>query len=195
MLYVSCRNDGTIHPASRPTAASSCGSRAWASPPAWPSTRTRISSSVTAAAPSSKSARIGWSSSSPRSSPLSPRTTWPSAPDGELYVSGPTDFELRPYRPHQRPGRSQRSSIRGLGRPQRSGLSIATAISASLPRLGRPARHRAPHARRPRRAGAEPGQRSRRLGAAAHAPRRAHCTTTSALFSLDWDVEGLPLPR
>jgi sugar lactone lactonase YvrE len=108
---------------------------------------------------------------------------------GDLYVSGPTTSSFdRVYRIS--PGGEPKLFYRGLGRPQ--GLAFDRGgnlyVAASLG--GRRGIVRiTPEAE------AELVLSGNDLvGLALMPAHRAYITTTSALFSIDWDVEGLPLP-
>jgi sugar lactone lactonase YvrE len=111
------------------------------------------------------------------------------SPAGELYVAGPTTSSFdRVYRITQ--GGEVTTFFRGLGRPQ--GLAFDRKgnlfVGASL--AGRRGIVRI----------SEEGKAELVLGGQGIVgmtllpTRRAFVVTTGALFSLDWDVEGLPLP-
>ncbi len=110
------------------------------------------------------------------------------SPAGELFVTGPTTSSFdRVYQ--ITPGGEVSVFFRGLGRPQglafdRFGnLYVAASLGGKrgIVRL-------TPHARAEVVLGG-----SNIVGLALLPSRRAMITTTSALYSLDWDVEGLPL--
>jgi sugar lactone lactonase YvrE len=111
------------------------------------------------------------------------------SPEGELFVAGPTTSSFdRVYRITQ--GGEVKTYFRGLGRPQ--GLAFDRKgnlyLGASLG--GRRGIVRI----------SDEGKAELVLGGegivgmALLLTRRAFVVTTGSLFSLDWDVEGLPLP-
>jgi sugar lactone lactonase YvrE len=112
------------------------------------------------------------------------------SPTGELFVTGPTTSSFdRVFRINQKGEIS--TFFRGLGRPQglafdRKGNLYVTASYAGRRGVVRIA----------------PDGRAEQVlcgsglvGIALLPGNRAILATSSALFSLDWDVEGLPLPR
>jgi len=110
------------------------------------------------------------------------------SPTGDLYVTGPTTSSFdRVY--NITPGGDVTVFFRGLGRPQglafdRFGnLYVAASLSGrrGIVRL-------TPHAEPQVVLGG-----SNIVGLALMPSRRAMITTNSAIYSLDWDVEGLPL--
>jgi DNA-binding beta-propeller fold protein YncE len=110
------------------------------------------------------------------------------SPTGDLYVTGPTTSSFdRVYK--ITPGGDVSVFFRGLGRPQglafdRFGnLYVAASFSGrrGIVRLS-------PHAEPQVVLGG-----SNIVGLALMPSRRAMITTNSAIYSLDWDVEGLPL--
>ncbi|MGH9680156.1 MAG: IPT/TIG domain-containing protein [Candidatus Acidiferrales bacterium] len=112
------------------------------------------------------------------------------SPTGELFVTGPTTSSFdRVYRINQKGEIS--AFYRGLGRPQglafdrRGNLYMAASLEGrrGIVRIS-------PDARAELVIGG-----SGLVGLALLPGHRAILATTSALFSLDWDVEGLPLPR
>jgi sugar lactone lactonase YvrE len=111
------------------------------------------------------------------------------SPAGELYVTGPTrsSFEHIYHITH---GGEVKSFYRGLGRPQ--GLAFDRAgnlyVAASL-RGRRGIVRISPDAKAELVLGG-----GGIVGMALLPSRRAYVVTTGSLFSLDWDVEGLPLP-
>ena len=175
--------------ASPRTAALSFGWKAWASPPGSPSMPSATSLSAIAAARFSRSAPTGRFLSLPPSSLPSPHTIWPSAPAGELHVAGPTTSS---YDRIVRINRQGEVSLfyRGLGRPQ--GLAFDREgrlyVAASL------------NGRRGVARITPQGQAEFVLsgmglvGLALLPTRRAVLATSSGLFTMDWNVEGLPLP-
>ncbi|MFZ0819370.1 MAG: IPT/TIG domain-containing protein [Candidatus Acidiferrales bacterium] len=111
------------------------------------------------------------------------------SPAGELFVAGPTTSSFdRVYRITQ--GGEVTTFFRGLGRPQglafdrKGNLYVAASIAGrrGIVRIS------------------DDGKAELVLGGqgivgmALLPTRRAFVVTTGALFSLDWDVEGLPLP-
>ncbi len=112
------------------------------------------------------------------------------SPAGELYVTGPTTSSFdRVYRIGQ--GGDVTIFYRGLGRPQGIAFDRAGNLYAAASVGGRRGIVRvSPDAR------AELVLSGGGLVGLALLPtRRAILATTGALYSLDWDVEGLPLPR
>ena len=112
------------------------------------------------------------------------------SPGGELFVTGPTTSSFdRVYRINQNGQVS--SFFRGLGRPQ--GLAFDRVghlyVAASLG--GRRGVVRIT----PEGSAEHVLSGSGLVGLALLPGRRAILATSSAVFSLDWDVEGLPLPR
>lgn len=111
------------------------------------------------------------------------------SPAGELYVTGPTTSSFdRVYRITQ--GGEVKSYFRGLGRPQglafdrQGNLYVAASLGG-----------RRGIVRITPDANAELVLSGHNIiGLALLPSRRAYIATTAALFSLDWDVEGLPLP-
>ena len=111
------------------------------------------------------------------------------SPAGELYVTGPTtsSFE-RIYR--ITPGGEVKCFYRGLGRPQGLAFDRAGNLYVAASFGGRRGIVRVtPDAKAELVLGG-----SGIVGMALLPTRRAYIATTGALFSLDWDVEGLPLP-
>lgn len=111
------------------------------------------------------------------------------SPAGELYATGPATSSFdRVYRITQ--GGEVNSFFRGLGRPQ--GLAFDRAgnlyVAASLG--GRRGIVRITLDAKAELVLSGSGI----VGLALLPSRRAYVATTGALFSLDWDVEGLPLP-
>jgi sugar lactone lactonase YvrE len=109
--------------------------------------------------------------------------------EGDLYVSGPTTSSFdRVYRITQ--GGEVKLFFRGLGRPQglafdrRGSLYVAASLGgrSGIVRI-------TPDSKAELVLGG-----NSIVGLALLPSRRAYVTTTGALFSLDWDVEGLPLP-
>ena len=108
-------------------------------------------------------------------------------PSGDLFVTGPTTSSFdRVYRIN-RAAKSSRIFADLDGR--KAWLLIATEICTSRRRM-RTARHRAHHAGRQSRHGSE---RLGLVGLALLPSGRAIFATTNALFTLDWDVRGFPL--
>ena len=110
-------------------------------------------------------------------------------PSGDLYVTGPTTSSYdRVYRITQ--GGDVTTFFRGLGTSARAWRLTATAIYTSRLRLAGDAASFASRRRRmPRSSSAAPGL----VGMALQPSGRAILATTGALFTLDWDVRGLPL--
>jgi len=110
------------------------------------------------------------------------------SPAGELFVTGPTTSSFdRVYRITR--GGEVSDFYRGLGRPQ--GLAFDRAgnlyVAASL--AGRRGIVRLTPDARAELAASGPGI----VGLALLPTQRAVIATTNALYSLDWDIEGLPL--
>jgi sugar lactone lactonase YvrE len=112
------------------------------------------------------------------------------SPTGELFVTGPTTSSFdRVFRINQKGEIS--TFFRGLGRPQglafdRKGNLYVTASYAGRRGIVRIA----PDGKAEQVLGG-----SGLVGLALLPGHRAILATSGALFSLDWDVEGLPLPR
>jgi hypothetical protein len=112
------------------------------------------------------------------------------SPTGELFVTGPTTSSFdRVFRINQKGEIS--TFFRGLGRPQglafdRKGNLYVTASYAGRRGIVRIA----PDGKAEQVLGG-----SGLVGLALLPGNRAILATSGALFSLDWDVEGLPLPR
>src|SRR6267143_6129677 len=170
-------------------AARNSGSRAWARRRESRSTPSATCSSATAAAQFSKSAPAGRYSCSRRSS-LPSAYHLAFSPTGELFVTGPTTSSFdRVFRINQKGEIS--TFFRGLGRPQglafdRKGNLYVTASYAGRRGIVRIA----PDGTAELVLGG-----SGLVGLTLLPGNRAILATSSALFSLDWDVEGLPLPR
>jgi sugar lactone lactonase YvrE len=111
------------------------------------------------------------------------------SPSGELYVSGPTTSSFDHVCRISQQGQVS-LFYRGLGRPQGLAFDRAGNLYVAASIGGRRGIVRiTPEAK------AELVlSGSGLVGLALLPARRAVLTTTSALFSLDWDVEGLPLP-
>jgi DNA-binding beta-propeller fold protein YncE len=112
------------------------------------------------------------------------------SPTGELFVTGPTTSSFdRVYRINQKGEIS--TFFRGLGRPQGLAFDRRGNLYVAGSYLGRRGIVRiAPDG------GAELVLGGSGLVGMALLPgNRAILATSGALFSLDWDVEGLPLPR
>jgi sugar lactone lactonase YvrE len=112
------------------------------------------------------------------------------SPTGELFVTGPTTSSFdRVYRISQKGEIS--SFFRGLGRPQGLAFDRKGNLYVAASYGGRRGIVRI----------AADGHAEQVLGGsgivglALLPENRAILATTGALFSLDWDVEGLPLPR
>ena len=171
-----------------PMAARCNGSKAWASPRASPSTRAAASTSAIAAARFSRSARSAKFLCSRRSSPRSPPITWRSVRRASFSSPGPR------HRAYDRvfrisPAGEVSVFFRGLGRPQ--GLAFdRLGISMSRDRSAASAASCASH---PQAEAEVVLGGSNIVGLALLPTHRAMIATNSALFTLDWDVEGLPL--
>ena len=111
------------------------------------------------------------------------------SPAGELYVTGPTTSSYeRIYRITQ--GGEVKSFYRGLGRPQGLAFDRTGNLYVAASFGGRRGIVRVtPDAKAELVLGG-----SGIVGMALLPTRRAYIATTGSLFSLDWDVEGLPLP-
>ena len=112
------------------------------------------------------------------------------SPDGDLYVSGPTTSSFDHILRIDHHGEMS-LFYRGLGRPQgmafdRQGNLYVAASKGGLRGVVRI---------RPYASAADVVVSGAGLVGLALLSRRAILTNTNALFSLDWDVEGLPLPR
>jgi sugar lactone lactonase YvrE len=110
------------------------------------------------------------------------------ASDGDLYVTGPTTSSFdRVFR--ITPGGDVTTFFRGLGRPQgmafdrNSNLYVAASLSGrrGIVRISRDGKAQLVLSG----VGV--------VGMALQPTQRAYIVTTGALFSLDWDVAGLPL--
>ena len=113
------------------------------------------------------------------------------SPEGELYVSGPTTSS---YDHICRINHQGEISLfyRGLGRPQGMAFDREGNLYVAASKGGRRGIVRI----RPDGSEADLVLSGHGLVGLALLPtKRAVLTTSSALFSLDWDVEGLPLPR
>ncbi len=109
-------------------------------------------------------------------------------PSGDLYVTGPTTSSYdRVYRITQ--GGEVTSFYRGLGRPQGLAFDRDGNLYVAASHGGRRGIVRIT----PQGTGRSGAERlgARRPGAAALRPRHSHYQR--ALFTLDWDVRGLPL--
>lgn len=111
------------------------------------------------------------------------------SPAGELYATGPTTSSFdRVYRISQ--GGDVKTFYRGLGRPQ--GLAFDRAgnlyVAASL------GGHQGIVRVTPEAKAELVLSGNGIVGMALLPTRRAYVATTGALYSLDWDIEGLPLP-
>jgi sugar lactone lactonase YvrE len=110
------------------------------------------------------------------------------SPADELYVTGPTTSSFdRVYRIN--PGGEVSTFFRGLGRPQ----GLAFDRLGNLYVAGSLAGKRGIIRITPQAEAELALSGSNIVGLALLPSRRAMITTTSALYSLDWDVEGLPL--
>ena len=112
------------------------------------------------------------------------------SPTGELFVTGPTTSSFdRVYRINQKGEAS--TFFRGLGRPQGLAFDRQENLYVAASYGGRRGIVRiAPDAKAELVLGG-----SGLVGMVLLPGHRAILATSSAIFSLDWDVEGLPLPR
>lgn len=111
------------------------------------------------------------------------------SPSGELYVSGPTTSSFdRVYRIS--PGGEGETFYRGLGRPQGLAFDRAGNLYVVASISGRRGVVRIT----PEKQAELVLSGNDLVGLALLSTHRAFLTTTSALFSLDWDVEGLTIP-
>jgi sugar lactone lactonase YvrE len=112
------------------------------------------------------------------------------SPAGELYVSGPTTSSFDHISRVDRQGRVS-VFFRGLGRPQGLAFDRQGNLYVAASHLGRRGIVRiTPDGQ------AELALSGNNLVGIALLPtRRAVLTTTDSLFTLDWDVEGWPLPN
>jgi sugar lactone lactonase YvrE len=112
------------------------------------------------------------------------------SPDGELYVSGPTTSSFDHVCRINHQGEIS-LFYRGLGRPQGMAFDREGNLYVAASKGGRRGIVRI----RPNGAEADVViSGSGLVGLALLPTRRAILTSSDALFSLDWDVEGLPLP-
>jgi sugar lactone lactonase YvrE len=111
------------------------------------------------------------------------------SPDGDLYVTGPTTSSFdRVYRITQ--GGEVKQFYKGLGRPQGIAFDRQGNLYVAASLAGRNGIVRiTPDAKAELVLGG-----SGVVGLALLPSHRAYIATTAALYSLDWDVEGLPLP-
>ena len=112
------------------------------------------------------------------------------SPDGNLYVSGPTTSSFDHILRIDSHGEMS-LFYRGLGRPQGLAFDRQGNLYVAASKGGRRGIVRI----RPDGSAADVVVSGAGLVGLALLSRRAILTNTSALFSLDWDVEGLPLPR
>ena len=110
------------------------------------------------------------------------------SPAGELYVSGPTTSSFDHVSRIDRQGQVS-VFFRGLGRPQGLAFDRQGNLYVAASYLGRRGIVRITPAGQADMALSGSGL----VGLALLATRRAVLTTTDALFTLDWDVEGWPL--
>jgi sugar lactone lactonase YvrE len=111
------------------------------------------------------------------------------SPSGELYVCGPSTSSFdRVYRIS--PGGQGETFYRGLGRPQGLAFDRAGNLYVVASISGRRGVVRIT----PEKDAELVLSGTDLVGLAMLSTRRAYLTTTGALFSLDWDVEGLALP-
>jgi sugar lactone lactonase YvrE len=111
------------------------------------------------------------------------------SPEGELFVTGPTTSSFdRIYRITN--GGEVKTFYRGLGRPQGLAFDRAGNVYVAASLGGKRGIVRvSPDAKAELVLGG-----NGIVGMALLPTRRAYVATTGALYSLDWDVEGLPLP-
>jgi sugar lactone lactonase YvrE len=112
------------------------------------------------------------------------------SPNGNLYVTGPTTSSFDHVLRIDDHGEIS-LFYRGLGRPQGMAFDRDGNLYVAASKGGRRGIVRIP----PDASGAEVVLGGAGLVGIALLSRRAILTNTSALFSLDWNVEGLPLPR
>jgi sugar lactone lactonase YvrE len=112
------------------------------------------------------------------------------SPAGELFVTGPTTSSFdRVYRINQNGQVS--SFFRGLGRPQGLAFDSAGNLYVTASYAGRRGIVKlSPEGNAEHVLGG-----SGLVGLALLPTQRAVLATNDALFSLDWNIEGLPLPR
>jgi hypothetical protein len=109
-------------------------------------------------------------------------------PSGDLYVTGPTTSSYdRVYRITQ--GGEVQTFYRGLGRPQGLAFDRDTNLYVAASYSGRRGIVRIPPQGQAELVLSGPGI----VGLALQPSGRAIIATTGAIFSLDWDVHGLPL--
>ena len=170
-------------------AAPSCGRRAWARLQGLPSTTLEISTWAIAVAQYSKLAATKEIFVFATLEPSIVFYHLAFSPAGELYATGPTTSSFdRVYRISQ--GGDVKTFYRGLGRPQ--GLAFDRAgnlyVAASL------GGHQGIVRVTPEAKAELVLSGNGIVGMALLPTRRAYVATTGALYSLDWDIEGLPLP-
>jgi sugar lactone lactonase YvrE len=110
------------------------------------------------------------------------------SPQGELYVTGPTTSSFDPVYRINNQGQVS-VFYRGLGRPQGLAFDRQGNLYIAASHLGRRGIVRITPSGQPELALSGSGI----VGLALLPTRRAVLTTTDSLFTLDWDVEGLPL--
>jgi len=111
-------------------------------------------------------------------------------PNGDLYVTGPTTSSYdRVYRITQ--GGDVHVFYRGLGRPQGLAFDRDSNLYVAASHGG----HRGIVRLTPQGHAETVLSGSGLVGLALQPSGRAILTTVNALFTLDWEVEGLPLPR
>ena len=164
--------------------------KAWAWPPASPSTATTICTSATAAARFSRSAAQRQIFVFATIEPSIAAYHLAFGPDGYLYVTGPTTSSFDAVYRISHSGEVE-SFYRGLGRPQ--GMAFER---------GEPSVHRR-LARRTARRGAHQPDRKAELflsgpgivGLAFTPSQALIVATTNALYRVDVGIEGRPLPK
>src|SRR6202047_2317399 len=109
-------------------------------------------------------------------------------PSGDLYVTGPTTSSFdRVYRVTQ--GGEVKIFYRGLGRPQGLAFDRDGTLYVAACHAGQSGSGRVTHQAQPEMVLSGSGI----VGLALQPSGRAIVATTNALFTLDWDIRGLPL--